>query len=170
MRIFKLQIWHWGCPGVSGRRGVQHRLSQQHRGKCRLSGPDGFSQEVCKERPLELLARRSLPINLRCLPFLRNAQDKSIFQPRLFFFLAQRRLFWEVIKSYMDLGEQNISVEENCTFPQANLQNNNGNSHINHMTFENVLDKGTAKGLLMSWSIQERGSIVMAQELVRRWA
>lgn len=70
----------------------------------------------------------------------------------------------------MDLGEQYFSVEENCTFPQANLQNNNGNSHINHMIFENVLDKGIAKGLLMSWSIQERGSIAMAQELVRRQA
>lgn len=41
---------------------------------------------------------------------------------------------------------------------------------MNHIIFEIFLGKGTDEGLLMSWNIQERGSIAMAQELVKRQA
>lgn len=41
---------------------------------------------------------------------------------------------------------------------------------MNRTIFEKVLGKGSGKGLSMSWSIQESGSMAMAQELVTRQA
>lgn len=105
----------WGTP----RSFLQHHLSQQHREKCRFSGPDGFTQKLCKERATELLAWRSLPIN----PLLWEMLKPNPFPSHDFFFPCQKSwLFWEVSRSYTHLAEQHVSAEQNCTFLQANLK------------------------------------------------
>lgn len=162
MRISKLWIWHWGCPGVSGRGRVQYHQRPAHKGQCTLSEPEAFTQKLCKQRATEPLTWGSYFIKLRCPPSWEMLKRNPF--PSHDFVSSMCK---DVIRSSRHLGEHSISVEENCTFAQANLQINKGNSHINHMILENISGKGTSKGLLMRWSTWERRSIARAQELVK---